>query len=80
MTHLTKAEPKGLFNTTVPERPNRETGHDFRLQPLGQTEPPFAVAVDTTPDEVRRLRMAAWPEYNWPSVSPLRPRQRGKHY
>ena len=82
MTHLTKAEPRGLFNTTVPERPNRETGHDTRpfLNAAPIVEPPFAVAIDTTPDEARRLRMGNFPEYTWPSVRNVNPRHRGKHY
>lgn len=80
MTHLTKAETKGLFRTDVSERPNRETGHDMRLMPMAEAPKPFAVAIDTTPDEARRLRQASWPEYTWPSVSNLTPRTRGKHY
>ena len=79
MTHLTKAEPRGLFKTTVPQRPNRETGHEYRFAPV-PAEPPFAVAPDTTPDEARRLRQASWPEYDWPSVQNINPRHRGKHY
>lgn len=78
MTHLTKAEPRGLFTTTVPQRPNRETGNDRVF--MGQSEAPFAVSVDTTPDEARRLRDTYWPGYEWPSVSNLPARTRGKHY
>lgn len=82
MSHLVKAEPRGLFRTNVPPRPNRETGDDMRpmLVPAQQPEAPFAVAVDQTPDEARRLRMANYPEYDWPSVSNITPRHRGKQY
>lgn len=82
MTHLTKTTQKGLFETTVAPRPNRETGDDNAMpMPASmQTEAPFAVAVDQTPDQARALRMSNYPEYDWPSVSNLSPRTRGKHY
>ena len=82
MTHLVKAEPRGLFDTKVPERPNRETGNDMRpmIGPAEQAEAPLAVAVVMTPDDARRLNRANYPEYLWPSVSNLPPRTRGKHY
>jgi hypothetical protein len=79
MTHLTRTTQHGLFSTTVAERPNRETGNDHPM-PMANREPPFAVSVDMTPDECRRLRAANYPEYDWPSVSNLSPRTRGKHY
>lgn len=81
MTHLVKAESKGLFKTTVPARPNQETGDDMRgAFPGARREAPFAVATAQTPDEARQVNMANWPEYDWPSVENLPPRIRGKHY
>lgn len=80
MTHLTKTTQHGLFSTTVAPRPNRETGNEKQLTPFQQPEAPFAVMVDQTPDQARALRAAAWPTYDWPSVSNLAPRTRGKHY
>lgn len=81
MTHLTKAQTHGLFSTSVPERPNRETGNDKAYAiPFRQPEAPFAVGVDMTPDQARELRMAAYPRLEWGNVSNLSPRTRGKHY
>ncbi len=81
MSHLTKAEPKGLFSATAPERPNRETGNEkFTGLMPPRVEPPFAVQVDQTPDQAQRLRMAAYPALDWGDVSNLSPRTRGKHY
>jgi hypothetical protein len=83
MTHLTRTTQHGLFSTTVAERPNRETGNEMRDVSMSfgkQREAPFAVGVDMTPDQCRKLTSAQWPEYSWPSVSNISPRARGKHY
>ena len=80
MTHLTKTEPQGLFNATSPQRPNRETGNEMRPKFAPEPPRPFAVGVDMTPDEARKLRMAGYSDYDWPSVSNLQPRKRGHHY
>lgn len=83
MTHLTKTTQHGLFATTVAERPNRETGADKSYgMPMAMSRPeaPFSVGVDMTPDQCRALNRANYPEYDWPSVSNLSPRTRGKHY
>lgn len=79
MTHLTKIEAKGLFGATNPPRPNRDSGNDHPFM-AQQPEAPFAVGVDMTPDQARSLRIAGWPQYEWPAVSNLSPRTRGKHY
>lgn len=81
MTHLTKTTQHGLFETSVAERPNRETGNDKAYAiPFSRPEAPFAVAVDQTPDQARELRMAAYPCLEWGNVENLSPRTRGKHY
>ena len=82
MTHLTKTTQNSLFSTSVAPRPSRETGDDnrFPMPAMKQPEAPFAVASDMTPDQARALRMAQYPEYDWPSVSNLPARTRGKHY
>lgn len=80
MTHLTKTTRHSLFSTTVAPRPNRETGNEMAAFATRQPEAPFAVMVDQTPDQARALRAAQWPEYDWPGVSNLSPRTRGKHY
>jgi hypothetical protein len=79
MTHLTRTTQHGMFSTTVAERPNRETGNEMPFS-VKQPEAPFAVGVDMTPDQSRKLARAQYPEYDWPSVSNLSPRTRGKHY
>lgn len=83
MTHLTRTTQESLFSTKVAARPNRETGDDAKLMSPSygtQREAPFSVGVCMTPDEERALRMANYPAYEWPSVSNLTPRHRGKHY
>lgn len=79
MTHLTRTTQHGLFATSVAERPNRETGNDMPFV-MKKSEAPFSVGVDMTPDQCRALNRAQYPEYDWPSVSNLSPRTRGKHY
>jgi len=79
MTHLTKITHRGLFETTVAARPNRETGNETAPFMTKQPEAPFAVAVDQVPDQARPLRQASY-DYDWPSVSNLSPRTGGKHY
>lgn len=80
MTHLTRTTQHGLFSTTIAERPNRETGNDKTYSMSGSSEKPFAVGVDMTPDQCRNLKRAQSPEYDWPGVSNLSSRTRGKHY
>ncbi len=82
MPHLTKVEPKGLFETEVGPRPPERAhppsipysaDHEHRDERL-------SVGPDMTPDEVLFTRMSAWPRYNLLDIKNIQVRNRGKHY
>ena len=78
MTHLSKAEPTGLFTTTVPERPKSKQEGQVPMAVAWELPPmPFAVAPTMTPEEKRSY------DYhlsNAASVENVATRHRGKHY
>lgn len=82
MPHLTKVEPKGLFETEVGSRPPERAhppgmpysaDHEHRDERL-------SVSVDMTPDEALYTRMSNYPRYGQMDVANLAARKRGKHY
>lgn len=76
--HLIKAETKGLFQTTVPERPSNKTEGKNQGYPVAMSKPeiPLTVAPMMTPEDKNR----EYYERDALSVSNLSPRTRGKHY
>lgn len=76
--HLGKAESKGLFTTTVPERPSNKTEGkgDYPVSVSSKPDTGLTVHPMMTPED----RMHEYYDRDALSVSNLPPRTRGKHY
>ncbi len=81
MPHLLKAEPKGIFEATTPERQRPVTDEaGTTMTAIGTSMPsPFAVAVDMTPEQQQETLRRRYGN-DAMSVENLPPRTRGHHY
>ena len=72
MPHLTSAESKNLFETSVAPRTDAMAAEHVDKR--------FTIATDLTPAERLETKMSNYPRYDLMDVANIPLRHRGKHY